>query len=539
MKPITAAAALILAATAFADPGPWPSLAAPAKSVGGGARDAAVIVGIGKYDAVPPVVGAAENARDWYEYLTATRGVPAQNARLLIDGDAAREDILEAVKTAARRVGPGGTLWFVFVGHGARGADGRDGLLAGVDARPSLSSLQARSVAESELLRALARGRERDALVVLDACFSGRDEDGRELVAGLQPLMPSMGVRVPDPREAVLTAAAGDQFAGALPGEQRPAFSYLILGGLRGWAADARGVVTAEGLWSYARRALEATVRGREQSPQLWGNRRAAWASSREPGPDLARVALATAGSARAGAEAAVGDGVEIEFKDGSQLSGVLFRLDERSVGLDSSGMRTTWPRSEVARMIVRATSQQQFDDLIAKAGDDRAKLLAALDFARDRHLYTDYDRLRTRLGLPPDPASLPHAQEALRPAWSAPPVERRRRHRRGDDGAGDDGGDDGSADSGEGAPPPPAATPLGFQPQQEFAASQETAMGGELPGAILYYGGPACPGGACGGGFGAAPAMPRYSPVNEGHVPTPAMEFQRSLQNLINRNAP
>ena len=44
----------------------------------------------------------------------------------------------------------------------------------------------------------------------------------------------------------VLTAATADQVAGPLPGAARPAFSYLVLGGLRGWAdSDHNGRVTA------------------------------------------------------------------------------------------------------------------------------------------------------------------------------------------------------------------------------------------------------------------------------------------------------
>jgi hypothetical protein len=44
----------------------------------------------------------------------------------------------------------------------------------------------------------------------------------------------------------VLSAGKGDQFAGPLPGLGRPAFSWLVLGALRGWGdADRDGTVTA------------------------------------------------------------------------------------------------------------------------------------------------------------------------------------------------------------------------------------------------------------------------------------------------------
>ncbi|MFA6315935.1 MAG: SUMF1/EgtB/PvdO family nonheme iron enzyme [Elusimicrobiota bacterium] len=51
---------------------------------------------------------------------------------------------------------------------------------------------------------------------------------------------------------AVLTAAKADQFAGSLPGTKRPAFSYLVLGGLRGWAAEGKkAALTAGDLWEH------------------------------------------------------------------------------------------------------------------------------------------------------------------------------------------------------------------------------------------------------------------------------------------------
>lgn len=514
---------------ARAERSPWPDLSHPARAVGGGERDAAVVVGIEKYMAAPGIPGARANADEWYEYLTKTRGVPVKNVSLLIDGDAAREDILAAARAAARRVGRGGTLWFVFIGHGARSEDGKDGLLVGADVQTTPRSLEARSVGREEMLRALGGGHERAILAVLDACFSGRGEDGRMLVAGLQPLVAVARPPALDARAAVLTAAEGDQFSGPLPGELRPAFSYLILGGLRGWAADAGGYVDARRLWLYARDALAATVRGRDQTPELLGAGEAAvWRSPREKAPNLAAIAEETAGSAAAPEEsAAVGDGVQLDFKDGSSLSGVLFKLTATEAGIESAGMRTTWPRDGIARIIVRRTSQQTLKRMIARAGNDREKLLAAADYAQQHRLYTEYDHLRARLGLPPDPASLPMPASASRGPQvvyvrSRPDRERRRRR---DDGDGGDGGGD-SAD----VLPSPQVPQLGFPPQAAFSAEGDGVIGGMEGGGGggIFYGAP-----------GVLSAQPSAMPVPNGRRGSPALEFQHSLQSLIDRNAP
>lgn len=284
----------MIASSAHAE-GSWPDLAAPVKAIGGGEHDAAVVIGVERYFAVPGVPGAKLNASQWYDYLTETRGIPPQNVKLLTDADATREDILGASRKAAGQASAGGTLWFVFVGHGVPGADGKDGLLVGVDAQQKAQSLQERSVRRGELLETLAASQAGSIRVVLDACFSGRGQDGTTIAPGLQPLLTVAATGVLDPRMAVLTAAQGNQFAGALPGENRPAFSYLVLGGLRGWAAGPDGKVTAGSLLSYAKNALAATLRGRDQTPDLIGPESAVVAASAgENAPNLARLAKAT-----------------------------------------------------------------------------------------------------------------------------------------------------------------------------------------------------------------------------------------------------
>ena len=65
------------------------------------------------------------------------RKVPT--VQTLRDTEATRETITRSAAIAAA-VKPGGTLWFVFVGHGAPSARGDDGLLLGVDVQPNSDS---------------------------------------------------------------------------------------------------------------------------------------------------------------------------------------------------------------------------------------------------------------------------------------------------------------------------------------------------------------------------------------------------------------
>lgn len=107
--------------------------------------------------------------------------------------------------------------------------------------------------------------------MIVDACFSGRSSSGEALAAGVQPVV------AVDPSEniastsVVLSAARATEVAGQLDGAARPAFSYLLLGALRGWADDGDGQVTAGEALYFTQRKLRG-VKGRQQTPQGAGN---------------------------------------------------------------------------------------------------------------------------------------------------------------------------------------------------------------------------------------------------------------------------
>jgi hypothetical protein len=260
-----------LPSTALADEGGWPDLGTPATVADDGRKDAAVIIGIDEYAFVPHVPGATHNATDWLTFLTESRHVPIDRVQLLRDVQGTREGILKAATQAAKQVEAGGTLWFVFIGHGAPGPGGNDGLLVGADAQQSADSIFARSVTQSEVLTRLAVGpSSAHRVLVVDACFSGRSGTGEALAAGLQPMLAVH--EAPVAGAIVLSAGAADQFAGPLPGAGRPAFSYLVLGALRGWAAEPSGEVTAEDAINYSRQVLRTLPIGRLQEPRVSGS---------------------------------------------------------------------------------------------------------------------------------------------------------------------------------------------------------------------------------------------------------------------------
>lgn len=263
----------------------WPSLAEPPRAVGGGERDTAVIVGVGESFVLPPIPGAAESATDWYRYLTASVGIAPERVTLLRNGEATREAMLDAAERAARAAKAGGRVWFVFIGHGAPAGRGDDGLLLGADTQATEASLEARGLSQRALFGALEQSRATHVTAIIDACFSGSAPDGvTPLVAGSQATVP---VRRTAPGARLTVLSSSEHIAGPLPHGDRPAFSYLVLGALHGWAdLDVDGRVTAGETIRYVTDVIRAAVTDREQTPRL---------EARDAGEVLASSAGATA----------------------------------------------------------------------------------------------------------------------------------------------------------------------------------------------------------------------------------------------------
>jgi hypothetical protein len=236
----------------------WPELASSELSgLGGGESDAAVIIAIEEYAHFDRVEGALKSAVDWYAYFTRDLHMPASRVRLenvLVTASKMRA----AVQKAKAQVHGRGRLWVVFIGQGAPPDDmpgaplkAADGLLLDSVAAPdALTGLK-----QSELLALVqpgARGR-RGPVLIIDACCSGD---------------------VASPDVITFRAASGSEATSVLPGAAVPrrAFSYLLAGGLRGWAdaaGDADGAVTPEEAIAFTLMALQRV--GLEQTPRLSG----------------------------------------------------------------------------------------------------------------------------------------------------------------------------------------------------------------------------------------------------------------------------
>ncbi len=249
--------------------------------------DVALVVGIEKYAFVEPVPGAKQNALDWRDFLRG-RGI---RTYLLLDNEATEERILAEAGKVADDVQKDAKAWSIYVGHGAPLFESVDGAvepspgLVAFDAQNDALSLQKRSVPVSKVIEALNKGAQRDTIAVIDSCFSGKTAKGG-LVPGLQPVIAIRAKK--QARVVQMTAGRSDQFAGPLPGYGRPAFSYLVLGALKGWGdTNADGVVSSREAVDFADSVLSRVLTDRRQTPELIGEDVQLGASLGEKGPSI------------------------------------------------------------------------------------------------------------------------------------------------------------------------------------------------------------------------------------------------------------
>lgn len=273
---------LLCPPTAQAEVWPDPS---PPKIGKGGENDVALIVAIEDYPDVPDVLGARKNAQAWERYFKDTLGM--RDVVTLLDKEAPNFAIEKKLKETSERVRAGGKLWFVFIGHGAPSADGTDGLLVGVKADATADGLYAGSLARKRVLE-IVKDSGAPSVLVLDACFSGTYGDsGGAIAKGLQPLLL---VKMERAQGQVLLLSAGkaDQFAGPLPGDDRPAFSYLLVRGLSGEGdADFNGQITAGEALAFASGTMGRVALGRSQDPQLEPSENTDWLLTPQSDPSL------------------------------------------------------------------------------------------------------------------------------------------------------------------------------------------------------------------------------------------------------------
>lgn len=200
----------------------------------------ALIVGIDDYENLTKLKGCVADAKAMQELLECNEdGSPNYDCQLLTS-DTARID-RKTLRAEWRRLfnNVQGDILFYFAGHGAPTDVGGFLVTQEGDADdPGLSM--------NDLLVLAAKSKAKHVLLILDCCYSGD--------TGNPPNLPG-DAQLP---EGVTVLAASRSTEKARETDGHGVFTRLLLGALKGGAADVRGRVSAASIYAYAEQALGA-----------------------------------------------------------------------------------------------------------------------------------------------------------------------------------------------------------------------------------------------------------------------------------------
>lgn len=221
----------------------------------------AVVAGVAPYLHMPTLTYPDDDAYQMYAFLRSPEGgaLPESQIRLLINEDATRANLIEAIQMMFGQADENDVVLFYFSGHGLDGAilpadfDGFDNRLF-----------------YAELTNLLEASRARQKLVMTDACYSGSlmaakgggDAMDNRLVIELEKC--GSGT-------ALMMSSQQEEYSLEDKGLRAGVFSYYLRQGLKGQAdRDGDGIVRIGELFSFVQAQVRARTRER-QTPVLKG----------------------------------------------------------------------------------------------------------------------------------------------------------------------------------------------------------------------------------------------------------------------------
>ena len=191
--------------------------------------DVAIIIGNENYFRLPQAIFAQNDAESVYDYFVKTQRFHKRKTILL--RNAKKENIEKEVAKLAKKVSKKGTIWLYFSGHGVADRNGNRFILP-VDADPKQPLANAIDV--NLLFETLGKKASR-VVIILDTSFGNIGRDGLPIFDNQTPFEP-YAVSFTDPNKLLWTADENQGATTAYLQAQHSIFTYLLLGGLQGWA---------------------------------------------------------------------------------------------------------------------------------------------------------------------------------------------------------------------------------------------------------------------------------------------------------------
>jgi len=222
----------------------------------------AVVVGAAQYRHMPTLRYTDDDAYQLYAFLKSPQGgaIPDPQLNLLIDEDATRSQVLNALRSASSKADDNDVLILYFSGHGLRGA------FLPVDYDGYNNRLQ-----HEEITKILASSRAKHKLVLADACHSGSllamkgglDKQLKQYYQAFEDATSGM---------ALLMSSKEEEYSLEDGGLRSGIFSHFLIKGLKGAANNNQDrIVTISELFQYVHQNVRRYT-GNVQTPTLTGS---------------------------------------------------------------------------------------------------------------------------------------------------------------------------------------------------------------------------------------------------------------------------
>ncbi len=223
----------------------------------------AVIVGVSAYNHMPALRYPDDDAYRIFAFLKSAEGggLPDEQIRILIDEDAQKRNIKEAMREVFFKAGPNDLVFLYFSGHGLPGSflpidyDGVNNILY-----------------HEEIKDILEQSKARFKLCLADACHSGSllSARGGQLPSLLSKYYESLASA--DPGTALMMSSKSNETSLESSGLRQGVFSHYLLRGFKGEAdLDANKIVSIQELFDYVQRNVRAYTNNL-QSPVMQGD---------------------------------------------------------------------------------------------------------------------------------------------------------------------------------------------------------------------------------------------------------------------------
>ena len=227
----------------------------------------AVVVGVGKYTAMPSLKFTDDDAFRFYSHLKSPEGgaLPDEQVEILVDEAASRENILKAMRRLFLQADENDVVLFYFSGHGL------EGCFLPVDFDGYNNKLR-----HEEIRQILKQSKAKHKLCIADACHSGTlDYSGPLASKGPAPVSLTrfyQAFEEADGGIALLMSSKPEELSLEDHGLRQGVFTYYVLRGMKG-AADTNNdyIVSIKELYTYVYAKVRDYTAG-VQTPVLTGD---------------------------------------------------------------------------------------------------------------------------------------------------------------------------------------------------------------------------------------------------------------------------